>query len=329
LRFLIASIAFGYLYAILIYRSPVRRGLFIAASIAVPIVANGFRGLGIVYLGYLLGSAEAAATDHVLYGWIFFSIVILILIALGLPFRQDEFPYRKPNPSPGRQVGRQVGRQLGRLPFQMSGMVLAAIALVLMAGIGPLVAQVLSRAAATVPSIALAIDPGPGCISAPEAGADPAHPQVRAQRLTCGPYVMDLAWEPFSPRVTAASVMSERRRLTLEAETESLQENWAQTTDGAPSTWRVMRSNDPVFATAVSIWVDGKPVRPGLHMRLRMALNSLVGGSHAPIVATITPVVDWDKLSRDERLAVEQGVGEFLSRYPQVTQQIGAVSAIR
>ena len=89
LRFLIASIAFGCLYALLMYRSPVRRGVFILVSIIVPIIANGFRGLGIVYLGYILGSAQAAAADHILYGWIFFSLVILLLIALGLPFRED------------------------------------------------------------------------------------------------------------------------------------------------------------------------------------------------------------------------------------------------
>ena len=84
LRFLIASTAFGCLYALLIYRSPLRRGVFILVSILVPIIANGFRAIGIVYLGYILGSAEAAAADHILYGWMFFSLVILLLIALGL-----------------------------------------------------------------------------------------------------------------------------------------------------------------------------------------------------------------------------------------------------
>ena len=90
LRFLIASIAFGCLYALMMYRSPVRRGVFILVSIIVPIIANGFRGIGIVYLGYLLGGAQAAAADHMIYGWVFFSAVILLLIALGLPFRQDD-----------------------------------------------------------------------------------------------------------------------------------------------------------------------------------------------------------------------------------------------
>ena len=80
------------LYALLMYRSPMRRIVFIVASIIVPIIANGIRALGIVALGHVLGSAQAAATDHVLYGWIFFSLVILLLIALGLPFREDGQP---------------------------------------------------------------------------------------------------------------------------------------------------------------------------------------------------------------------------------------------
>ncbi|MGD0433027.1 MAG: exosortase A [Acetobacteraceae bacterium] len=41
LRFLIASIAFGVLYALLMYRDPMRRALFIVVSVIVPIVATG------------------------------------------------------------------------------------------------------------------------------------------------------------------------------------------------------------------------------------------------------------------------------------------------
>ncbi len=95
LRFLIAAIAFGCLYALLMYRTPLRGGVH-RVSIVVPIIANGFRALGIVALGHYLGSAEAVEADHVLYGWIFFSIVILILIVLGLPFREDQVPARRP-----------------------------------------------------------------------------------------------------------------------------------------------------------------------------------------------------------------------------------------
>jgi exosortase A len=117
LRFLIASIAFGCLYAMLMYRSPLRRGVFILISIIVPIIANGFRALGIVVVGHIIGNAEAATADHLIYGWLFFSVVILLQIALGLPFRQDHRPLPVPMPAPAAPaVARTMpGRQtLGR-----------------------------------------------------------------------------------------------------------------------------------------------------------------------------------------------------------------------
>ncbi len=89
LRFLIASVALGTLYGYMMYRSWRRRAAFIAVSIVVPIIANGFRVLGIVMLGYWLGDAKAATADHLIYGWVFFSFVSLMLILMGLPFRQE------------------------------------------------------------------------------------------------------------------------------------------------------------------------------------------------------------------------------------------------
>jgi exosortase A len=138
LRFLIASVAFGTLYACVMYRSLSRRIAFIAASIVVPIVANGFRALGIVALGQILGSAEAAAADHVLYGWLFFSIVIFLLTLIGLPFRQE--PHWRP-PPPEREPGRAA---------RLASPLLAACVLVLLALAGPASANWLDHRAGQV-----------------------------------------------------------------------------------------------------------------------------------------------------------------------------------
>jgi exosortase A len=86
LRFLIASAVFGCFFAVVMYRSRLRRALFIGLSLAVPIGANGMRALGIIYLAHLEGSAAAVEADHVLYGWLFFSLVIVLLIAIGMAF---------------------------------------------------------------------------------------------------------------------------------------------------------------------------------------------------------------------------------------------------
>jgi exosortase A len=89
LRFLVASAVFGCFFATVMYRSFLRRTVFIALSLAVPIGANGMRALGIIVLAHLVGSATAVEADHVIYGWLFFSLVILLLIAIGMAFVDD------------------------------------------------------------------------------------------------------------------------------------------------------------------------------------------------------------------------------------------------
>ena len=86
LRFLIASIVFGCFFSVTMYDSFIRRALFIALSATVPVGANGLRALGVITLAHLDGSAAAVEADHILYGWIFFSLVILLLIAIGMVF---------------------------------------------------------------------------------------------------------------------------------------------------------------------------------------------------------------------------------------------------
>lgn len=105
LRFLIASVALGTLYGYTMYRSWQRRAAFILVSIIVPIIANGMRVMGIVIYGYILGNAEAAIADHLIYGWVFFSIVSIILILLGLPFRQDVPVFIIPDTEPAARRG--------------------------------------------------------------------------------------------------------------------------------------------------------------------------------------------------------------------------------
>ncbi len=89
LRFLVASVSFGIFYAVLVYRSVIRRVVFIAISFVLPVIANGFRAFGIVYLADLTGSATAVEADHVIYGWGFFAAVTILLIWLGNKFSQS------------------------------------------------------------------------------------------------------------------------------------------------------------------------------------------------------------------------------------------------
>ena len=89
LRYLIASLTIGVLYAYLTYRSFARRAMFIAAAVAVPIVANWLRAYMIVMIGHLSSMKYATGVDHLIYGWIFFGVVMVILFWVGAIWREE------------------------------------------------------------------------------------------------------------------------------------------------------------------------------------------------------------------------------------------------
>ncbi len=91
-RYLIASVTLGCLYAYLTYVSYVKRTLFIIFAIVMPIIANGMRAFIIVMLGHFSDMKVATGADHLVYGWVFFGIVIAIMFFIGSFWREDEEP---------------------------------------------------------------------------------------------------------------------------------------------------------------------------------------------------------------------------------------------
>lgn len=85
-EFLIAMLALGTLVANLCFRSWQRRALFLAVAIIVPILANGVRAFGTIWIADATGTEFAAGFDHILYGWFFFALVIALVMAAGWPF---------------------------------------------------------------------------------------------------------------------------------------------------------------------------------------------------------------------------------------------------
>lgn len=88
IRYLIASMTLGLIYAYLNFTSYRKRILFILASVLVPILANGLRAYMIVMIGHLSSMKLATGVDHIIYGWVFFGLVMLLLFYIG-SFWQD------------------------------------------------------------------------------------------------------------------------------------------------------------------------------------------------------------------------------------------------
>lgn len=79
LRYLIASFALGTLYAQLNYHSLRRRLIFVGIALLVPVLANGIRAYLIVMIGHWSNMQLAVGIDHLIYGWVFFGVVMMLL----------------------------------------------------------------------------------------------------------------------------------------------------------------------------------------------------------------------------------------------------------
>ena len=309
LRFLIASIAFGVLYACLMYRSPWRRAGFILASIVVPIVANWFRALGIVVLGYILGSADAAAADHIIYGWVFFSAVTLLLIVLGLPFRQDG-----PSAVPARSLA--VVPPVGRL---VPAMVLA----VGLALIGPIVAAGFDRAGS------FALVPPRFAWTAPigcSAGVAEAGPQPGSEiiRFTCPQVALVVTAQVFSPRATWSQIGAARLRVTSEQKAEEVSTG---SLDMAGWSY-VVAAGTPTgsYMTATALWAGGAPAQGGLGVRLQLARQSVLGTGAPSLLLSVGTHSPRPTIHPDEERRLKQALNSFVQGQYRLVREVARLS---
>lgn len=275
LRFVIAALAFGALYALTMFRSPGRRLLVMALAVVVPVLANGLRALGIVVLAEILGSAEAAAADHVVYGWGFFSAVILLLILAGLPFREDSSRGAAEMPLTVTAAG---GPRRSNSATAFAGAAGLALGL---AAAGPALAGMLDRAGGGAPQTIVAprLAVPAGCQPVP----DPAGSQAAA--LRCGEAAVTAQLITFPPHVTWAAVAAARHRLVAEGGSDT-DTTFSFALPGS-ATWRGRHPGE-AGAVADAIWLDGRPTGGGLRSRAMQAWNSLGGGAGAPVIAVVT-----------------------------------------
>lgn len=313
LRFLIASIAFGALYACVIYRSFWRRFLFIAVSLVVPVIANGFRALGIVVLAHFLGNAKAAATDHVLYGWLFFSIVIFLLILLGLPFREPPFS------------AAAVAKPLPRAPAAKAAL-FALIPVLFIASAPRILANRLDRHGAIAPVSRKMSLPLPStCVQVA------LSPELRARFSALGITFADSRAYGCSDGLFLVSLMRYPARIgahTLFAGEfpknagEPVATRGVRVGKGADAQlWRVTEftPHGRYIAVASALWIDGRPVLNAIKGRILQALNLLRKAPLPPVKAVV--VYRANDGFAGGRLALNRflaGTGTFSARLAHV-----------
>ncbi len=116
LRFLTATLAYGLVFADFAYTSLRKKLVFCALCFVTPIIANGLRAYGIVLIAYLSNNELATGIDHIVYGWIFFSFVMLMLTGIGMLFRDTrELPRRSTAPAAAGSVAALAAIVVGAL----------------------------------------------------------------------------------------------------------------------------------------------------------------------------------------------------------------------
>ncbi|MDC8756863.1 exosortase A [Janthinobacterium fluminis] len=239
LRYVIASLALGALYAHLNYRSARRRLLFIAVALLLPILANGVRAYLIVMLGHWSGMRLAAGVDHLLYGWFFFGLVSLLLYWVGGFWRDGPAPPDAPAVA------------APRWPDMRAASAAAAAACVALAALWPWLAVALPAAPTRpAPGAALAVAAAPGWRAvdttaaewrAPHAGA----PLQLIQRYQGAPGFVGLQLAWYRRQGKDAELLAHVAPARFDG--------WSPVADGA----RSVRVGARALALRQSVWQNG------------------------------------------------------------------------
>ena len=286
LRFLIASAAFSVFFACLIYTSPLRRALFIAAAFAVAVIANDFRVLGIILIAHFIGNAQAIETGHVLWGWLFYVIVGAVLVLMGLAFRQERHSTVRASPS---------------VRNRSTGAAVAAVVLVVLLAASPRVAA--NYLDELGPDTAVAAETAPpalaGCtvipLSAAGFAANPAsaadeHGQG-AIAYRCDDRVFVVRFHRFPARIGVRPLFGSLRDAEAGGGADIVRQTQGIRGGPGPAApmWSVTEVQDGAryIAVATTLWVNGRPAGAGIAARLRQVLNTLSPSAISPVTAVV------------------------------------------
>ena len=85
-KFLIAMTAYGMLVCNVCFTSWPRRIIFMAGALTLSVLANGVRAFATILVAHLTTVDAAVGFDHVVYGWVFFAIIMIVVMATAWPF---------------------------------------------------------------------------------------------------------------------------------------------------------------------------------------------------------------------------------------------------
>ena len=336
-RYLIASFMVGTLFAYLNFQSPLRRAVFMGASLLVPIVANWVRAYLIVMIGHYSDNKLAAGVDHIIYGWVFFGIVIAGMFMVGSRWAEPDPAV----PDAQRPLASPAGRASGTSVWAVGG-----LALLLLVGTQAVVRRIdgphagAAQVALTLPATAAL---GWAATAEPVSLWTPnfANAVLNVSR----------SYRADNSRTVGVWVayyrdLGPERKLVTSTNTLVEQENgsaWAQTASGSTSlalasgplglrTAILRGSVEPGSPTAQWLrvwqlyWVGGHYTTSDARARLQLAFNRLLGrGDDGAALFFYTPIE-----SASGAAAADKVLGDFVAaELPALERSLVAASQQR
>jgi len=299
-RYLIASVMVGAIFAYLHYRSARRRWLFMLVALTVPIVANWARAYAIVMIGHLSGNKLAVGVDHLIYGWVFFGVVIGLMFMIGMRWSEPE-QEAAATPTPMPSAARE--RQQSLLSHAAIAAAMAfALAL-------PLLADRLTERAVETAAPRLVLPPSVATLAPADSALPEWAPVFNNPAATLNRRLL-AAGQPVGLYVAYYRNQGERSKLVSSINTlvRSEDKQWIRTASGQRSVEtpagrieartgllrdRVQMSDGPALTVWQFYWVDGVFEASDARAKLRGAWQRLRGagddGAAIVLYTTATP----------------------------------------
>jgi exosortase A len=112
LRYVLASAVLGSLFAYLNFTSFRKRAIFFASTMLLALIGNWMRAYLIVLVGHFSQMKYGTGDDHIVYGWVFFGLVMFGVFVMGSRWRDND-----PLPQTGSVAGKGASNVL---PFGAS-----------------------------------------------------------------------------------------------------------------------------------------------------------------------------------------------------------------
>ena len=322
LRYVLAAIALSLLVAdVFLHRPWHYVAMALVAGLAVPVVANVFRAYGIIILAYVSDFEVAVGVDHLIYGWVFFSLISAIIVLVGLWAGRRTATARTGAPSPAQTPVAANPERAGRGRGSVAGLVVLIGVALGVQGIAGY--RISALAAADTPATLPAPTLPQGWRAVPvQTSWSPefAEPGVTGawtwQRADGPPVRMDIAlWARERPGREAVSA---RNRIAGSLDQVARgQIRGAGGDEGGPMRLDRLRGSTNDRLVAWTYWVDGRLVASPLEAKVWQAKVRLLGGSHLAGIVAISTDVRSDTETGEARLAAffdAADLGQYLRK---------------